>query len=77
MGTSLVVKQLRFHASNAEGMGLIPGWGTKIPHAEWWGQKKKKEREREKENKLNAQQQGMGSQSQPLSYGTVGVTVGN
>ena len=74
-----MVKQLRFHASNAEGMGLIPGWGTKIPHAEWWGQKKKKktEREKEKENKPNAQQQGMGSQSQPLSYGTVGVTVGN
>ena len=45
-------------------MGLIPGWGTKIPQAEQWGQKKK-EREREKENKLNAQQ-GMGSRSQPL-----------
>ena len=63
MGTSLVVQQLRVHASNAEGMGLIPGWGTKIPQAEQWGQKK---REREKENKLNAQQQGMASQSQPL-----------
>ena len=46
-----MVKQLRFHASNAEGMGLIPGWGTKIPHAEWWGQKKKKDRERERERK--------------------------
>ena len=32
-GTSLVVQWLRLHASNAEGMGSIPGWGTKIPHA--------------------------------------------
>ena len=30
---------------------MIPGWGTKIPHAEWWGQKKKKDRERERERK--------------------------
>ena len=27
-GTSLVVQWLRLHASNAEGMGSIPGWGT-------------------------------------------------
>ena len=32
-GTSLVVQWLRLHAPNAEGMGLIPGQGTKIPHA--------------------------------------------
>ena len=39
---------LRLHASNAGSMGLIPGQGTKIPHATWWGQKikqiKKKKR---------------------------------
>ena len=29
----------RFHASNAAGVGLIPGWGTRIPHA--WGVTKK------------------------------------
>ena len=29
----LVVQWLRLHASNAGGMGLIPVWGTKIPHA--------------------------------------------
>ena len=28
-----MVQQLRFHAPNAGGTGLIPGWGTKIPHA--------------------------------------------
>ena len=28
--------------SNIKGMGSIPGWGTKIPHAEWCGKKKKK-----------------------------------
>ena len=42
MGTSLVVHWLRLHASNAGGMGSIPGGGTKIPHAMWHGQKEKK-----------------------------------
>ena len=28
-----MVQWLRFHASNAGGVGLGPGWGTKIPHA--------------------------------------------
>jgi len=39
---SPVVKTL---PSNAEGTGLIPGRGTKIPHVVWYGTKKK-----EKEN---------------------------
>ena len=33
VGTSLVVQWLRPQTSTAGGMGLIPGWGTKIPHA--------------------------------------------
>ena len=32
-GTSLVVQWLKLHASTAVGMGLIPRWGTKVPHA--------------------------------------------
>ena len=32
-GTSLAVQWLRPRASTAGGMGSIPGWGTKIPHA--------------------------------------------
>ena len=32
-GTSPVVQWLRFWASHARGLGLIPCWGTKIPHA--------------------------------------------
>ena len=32
---------LRLSASTAGGLGLIPGWGTKIPHAEKPGQKVK------------------------------------
>ena len=32
-GTSLAVQWLRLRAPSAGGMGLIPGWGTKIPHA--------------------------------------------
>ena len=32
-GTSLVVQWLRLRAFNAGGVGLIPGRGTKIPHA--------------------------------------------
>ena len=35
-------------AFTAGGMGLIPGRGTKIPHAKRRGQKKKKERKRKK-----------------------------
>ena len=30
--TSLAVQWLRLHASTAGRMGLIPGWGTKMPH---------------------------------------------
>ena len=41
LGTLLVVHQLRPHASNAEGVAAIPGWGTKIPQAEKHSQKKK------------------------------------
>ena len=32
-GTSLVIQWLRLYTPTAGGMGLIPGWGTKIPHA--------------------------------------------
>ena len=35
---------------NAEGIGLIPGWGTKIPHAAWLTKKKKKKTCRHKRN---------------------------
>ena len=41
MGTSLAVQWLRLHAPNAGGPGLIPGWGTKIPHAAQQGLKNK------------------------------------
>ena len=34
-----VVQQLRFHLPMQRGAGLIPGWGTKISHAMWHGQK--------------------------------------
>ena len=40
-GTSLVVQWVRLHASNEGGAGLIPGWGTKIPHTAQYGQKEK------------------------------------
>ena len=43
LGTSLVVQWLRLHTSPVGGEGLSPGWGTKIPHTTWHGQKKKKE----------------------------------
>ena len=41
-GISLAVQWLRLHASNAVGLGSIPGQGTKIPHAVWHGQKKER-----------------------------------
>ena len=40
--TSLAVLWLRLCASTAGGTGLIPGQGTKIPHATWCSQKQKK-----------------------------------
>ena len=45
MGTSLVVQWLKLHDFNAGDMGLIPGWGTKIPHAVQHGQKINKNQE--------------------------------
>ena len=42
LGTSAVVRWLRFCAATAGDAGLIFHWGTKIPYASWYGQKKKK-----------------------------------
>ena len=54
--TSLVVQWLRLCLSNAEGMGSIPGKGTKIPNGTWCSQKlnklkKKRKGEEEKREK--------------------------
>ena len=35
VGTSLAAQWLTLHASNAGGVYLIPGWGTKIPCTAW------------------------------------------
>lgn len=32
---------VRTSASTAEGMGLLPGWGTRISHVVWYSQKRK------------------------------------
>ena len=40
-GTSLAVQWLRCCTSSVADVGLIPGWGTKIPHAAQRGQKQK------------------------------------
>ena len=40
-GISLEVQWLELCTSTARDMGLIPGWGTKIPQGRWQGQKKK------------------------------------
>ena len=42
-GTSLAVQWLRHRGPTARGIGLIPGWGTKIPHAWWQDQRKRKD----------------------------------
>ena len=41
LGTSLVVQWLGLWVSTAGGVGLIPGWGTKILHVAWHDQKLK------------------------------------
>ena len=51
-GVFLVVQWLRLHASTSRAMGLIPGWGTKIPYTV---AKKKK-----KKNSKSNQQIGLG-----------------
>ena len=43
-GNSLAVQWLGLCALTAEGLGSIPGWGTKIPQAMWCGQKKAKKK---------------------------------
>ena len=44
LGNSLAVQWLGLCAFTAKDLGLLPGWGTKIPQAEWWcSQKKKKD----------------------------------
>ena len=40
LGNFLAVQWLGLHALTAEGLGSIPGRGTKIPHAAQCGQKK-------------------------------------
>ena len=37
-----MVQWLRLHTSDTGDMGLIPGGGTRIPHATWHGQKQKR-----------------------------------
>ena len=37
----MVVQWWRLHTSTAGGIGSVPGWGTKIPHAMQPSQKKK------------------------------------
>ena len=32
-GASLVFQWLQLHTSNSGGLGSIPGWGTRFPHA--------------------------------------------
>ena len=39
-----MVQQLRLWVSSPRGTGLILSWGTKIPHAMKYGQKKKKKK---------------------------------
>ena len=53
-GTSVVVQWLRFHASNAGGMGSIPGRGTKIPHGILVEKIQKKKKKKQQKTFLKA-----------------------
>ena len=61
-GTSLAAQWLRLRSLNAGGAGLIPGWGTNIPHAAWSGKKKKRKKkiyfQLENEQKLQISGEG-------------------
>ena len=41
LGTSVVIRGLGLHTSNAGDMGSVSGWSTKIPHAAWHSWKNK------------------------------------
>ena len=47
-----MVQWLRLCTSGAGGLGLIPSWGSKTPHAVQWG--KNNEKKVKKNNSLNA-----------------------
>ena len=49
----LAVQCLGLYTLTAEGLGSVPGQGTKIPQTAQGSQKKKKKRERERETKQN------------------------
>ena len=53
LGTSLVVQWLGVQAYTAGGSSLIPGQGTKIPHAAWRGQIKRRTLKKKKKKKRN------------------------
>ena len=53
LGTSLVVQWLRLHVSDAGGLGLIPGRGTKIPQAMQHGPKNKEINREPRNLKIN------------------------
>ena len=44
IGNSLVVQWLELQTFTAEGVGSVPGWGTKIPQAMQCSQKKSSQR---------------------------------
>ena len=48
LGKSLMVQWLGLHILPAEGPVSVPGWGTKIPKAGQWGQKRNKKIEKKK-----------------------------
>ena len=52
---SLAVQWLKLHAPNAGIRGSIPSWGTKIPHARLYGQKKKEGKKRRRTKVLTSQ----------------------
>ena len=45
LGTSLAVQWLRLRTSNAGGVGLSPGRGTRLPRGAWPKKKKKKKKD--------------------------------
>ena len=51
IGTSPVVRWLRLCASNAGGVGSIPGQGTKTPHATKHDQKTRTKKKKETQRK--------------------------
>lgn len=73
---SLAVQWLGSRAFTVEGVGLIPGWGNRIPQVMWPKKKKEKSQRLHEKNPFNSSHPGLAHispQAQPSIWGNTEV----